>query len=61
VSLRAAVAPGTAQADRIAACTRRWDEMHLPASYSTRVSGRARELETTFVEFLWAFALSGWC
>ncbi len=32
--------------------------MGLPTGYSTRVSGRARELETTFNEFLWAFALS---
>ena len=58
VSLRAAVAPGYAQADRIAALraeVARWD---LPTGYSTRVSGRARELETTFREFLLAFALS---
>ena len=32
--------------------------MNLPPAYSTRVSGRARELETTFNEFLWAFLLS---
>jgi HAE1 family hydrophobic/amphiphilic exporter-1 len=32
--------------------------MGLPTGYSTRVSGRARELETTFTEFLWAFLLS---
>jgi len=47
VSLRAAVAPGYAQADRIAALQRAVDEMHLPASYSTRVSGRAREFGNT--------------
>ena len=32
--------------------------MNLPIGYSTRVSGRARELETTFQEFVWAFLLS---
>jgi HAE1 family hydrophobic/amphiphilic exporter-1 len=58
VSLRAAVAPGYAQADRIAALRAEVDRMGLPTGYSTRVSGRARELETTFSEFLWAFLLS---
>jgi len=58
VSLRAAVAPGYAQADRIAALRAEVAKMNLPAGYSTTVSGRARELETTFREFLWAFALS---
>jgi len=58
VSLRAAVAPGYAQADRIAALRAEVDKMGLPTGYSTRVSGRARELENTFTEFLWAFLLS---
>ncbi len=58
VSLRAAVAPGYAQADRIAALRAEVAKMGLPTGYSTRVSGRARELETTFREFLFAFALS---
>jgi len=58
VSLRAAVAPGYAQADRIAALRAEVDNMGLPTGYSTRVSGRARELERTFTEFLWAFLLS---
>lgn len=58
VSLRAAVAPGYAQADRIAAVRAEVAAMGLPTGYSTRVSGRARELETTFQEFLWAFLLS---
>ncbi|MHC1763697.1 MAG: efflux RND transporter permease subunit [Verrucomicrobiia bacterium] len=58
VSLRAAVAPGFAQADRIQALRAEVDSMGLPTGYSTRVSGRARELETTFQEFLWAFSLS---
>ena len=30
----------------------------MPAAYSTAVAGRARELERTFREFLWAFLLS---
>jgi hydrophobic/amphiphilic exporter-1 (mainly G- bacteria), HAE1 family len=58
VSLRAAVAPGYAQADRVAALRAEVEKMGMPTGYSTRVSGRARELETTFNEFLWAFLLS---
>ena len=58
VSLRAGVAPGYAQADRIAVLRAEVDKMGLPTGYSTRVSGRARELERTFTEFLWAFLLS---
>ena len=58
VSLRAAIAPGYAQADRIAALRSEVAKMGLPTGYSTRISGRARELETTFTEFLFAFALS---
>ena len=58
VSLRASVAPGFAQADRIAALREEIAKMGLPTGYSTRVSGRASELETTFREFIFAFALS---
>jgi HAE1 family hydrophobic/amphiphilic exporter-1 len=58
VSLRAAVAPGFAQADRIAALRAEVAKLGLPTGYSTRVTGRARELETTFQEFIWAFLLS---
>jgi HAE1 family hydrophobic/amphiphilic exporter-1 len=58
VSLRAGVAPGYAQADRVAALRAEVAKMGLPTGYSTRVSGRARELENTFTEFLWAFLLS---
>jgi len=58
VSLRAAVAPGYAQADRIQALRDEVKSMNLPPAYTTRVSGRARELETTFYEFIWAFLLS---
>ena len=58
VSLRGSVAAGYAQADRIAALRKAVEEMNLPSGYTTRVSGRARELESTFREFLWAFLLS---
>ncbi|MBI2947635.1 MAG: efflux RND transporter permease subunit [Verrucomicrobia bacterium] len=58
VSLRGSVAPGFAMGDRIEALRETVKEMNLPMGYTTRVSGRARELETTFKEFLWAFLLS---
>lgn len=58
VSLRAGVAEGYAQADRIATLRAEVEKMSLPTGYTTRVSGRARELERTFTEFLWAFLLS---
>ena len=58
VRLRSAIAPGFAQADRIAALQAEVAAMNLPPEYSTRVTGRARELETTFNEFIWAFLFS---
>jgi HAE1 family hydrophobic/amphiphilic exporter-1 len=58
VGVRAQVAPGYALADRIAALRQAAAEMNLPAAYSTGISGRGRELEKTFTEFLWAFSLS---
>jgi HAE1 family hydrophobic/amphiphilic exporter-1 len=58
VRLRTGIAPGYAQADRVAALRAEVAAMNLPPEYSSRVSGRARELETTFNEFLLAFALS---
>jgi hydrophobic/amphiphilic exporter-1 (mainly G- bacteria), HAE1 family len=58
VSLRASVAPGYALADRIEAMRGAVGEMNLPVAYTTTVSGRARELERTFTEFIWAFILS---
>ena len=58
VSLRASVAPGYALADRLDALRKEVATMNLPAAYSTSVSGRARELERTFYEFIWAFLLS---
>ena len=32
--------------------------MNLPAGYTVTIGGRGKELEKTFVEFLWAFSLS---
>ncbi|HXC68435.1 MAG TPA: efflux RND transporter permease subunit [Pyrinomonadaceae bacterium] len=58
VSVRASVAPGYALADRIEALRGAVREMNLPTAYTTTVSGRARELERTFTEFIWAFILS---
>ncbi len=58
VSLRAQVAPGYGLADRLEALRDAAREMNLPPAYSTAVSGRGRELERTFREFLWAFLLS---
>jgi len=58
VSLRTSVAPGYGQADRLEALRGAVAEMGLPEGYTTRVSGRGRELERTFEEFLWAFLVS---
>ena len=58
VSVRASVAPGYALADRIEALRGAVRDMNLPVAYTTSVSGRARELEKTFTEFIWAFILS---
>lgn len=58
VRLRASVAPGFALADRLEALRAAVTAMNLPPAYTTRVSGRGRELERTFTEFVWAFALS---
>lgn len=58
VSLRASVGPGYALADRLAALREAAAQMNLPPTYTTTISGRGRELERTFSEFLWAFLLS---
>jgi HAE1 family hydrophobic/amphiphilic exporter-1 len=57
-ALRAGVGPGAALADRLEALKSAAAEMNMPASYSTRIMGRGRELERTFGEFIWAFSLS---
>ncbi len=58
VSLRAAIAPGYALADRIEALRVATAQMNMPPGYSFTVSGKGRELERTFVEFIFAFLLS---
>jgi len=58
VRIRASVAPGYGLADRLEALRTAVSGMKLPSSYTTAVSGRGRELERTFGEFIWAFALS---
>ncbi len=58
VSLRASVGTGHSLADRLAALRGAALEMNMPPTYTTRVSGKGRELERTFQEFLWAFSLS---
>jgi HAE1 family hydrophobic/amphiphilic exporter-1 len=57
-SLRASVGPEHALADRIAALRSAAADMNMPPTYTTRISGRGRELERTFEEFIWAFLLS---
>jgi HAE1 family hydrophobic/amphiphilic exporter-1 len=58
VAVRGNVAPGFAMADRIDALRKATAAMNLPAAYTTTIAGRGRELERTFVEFIWAFLLS---
>jgi HAE1 family hydrophobic/amphiphilic exporter-1 len=57
-NLRSGIAPGYALADRLIAVRAAAEELGMPASYSTAISGRGRELERTFGEFGWAFLLS---
>jgi HAE1 family hydrophobic/amphiphilic exporter-1 len=57
-ALRAGVGPGAALADRLEALKQAAAELNMPATYSTRIMGRGRELERTFSEFIWAFTLS---
>ena len=58
VRLRASIASGYGLADRLEALRTTVAGMNLPATYTMAVSGRGRELERTFDEFIWAFALS---
>lgn len=57
-NLRAGVGQGFAQADRMEALRQAAIGLNMPPAYSIAVAGRARELERTFREFLWAFMLS---
>jgi HAE1 family hydrophobic/amphiphilic exporter-1 len=56
--LRANIAPGYALKDRIEALQAEAAKLNMPAGYNTAVSGRGRELERTFNEFILAFLLS---
>jgi HAE1 family hydrophobic/amphiphilic exporter-1 len=58
VSLRGGVAPGYALADRLEVLKEEAKNLNLAPGYTTRIAGKGRELDTTFREFLWAFALS---
>jgi HAE1 family hydrophobic/amphiphilic exporter-1 len=58
VALRAGVAPGYALGDRNEAIKKATESLNMPSTYSYSVTGRAKELERTFQEFLWAFLLS---
>jgi HAE1 family hydrophobic/amphiphilic exporter-1 len=60
-AIRANLAPGYALAEAIQGVQQAADELGLPPGYSTRVMGRARELEQTLTEFLWTCALSFIC
>jgi HAE1 family hydrophobic/amphiphilic exporter-1 len=57
-AVRANLTPGFALGDRIEAFREAAKEMGLPPGFTTRVSGRGRELERTFQDFGWTFALS---
>jgi HAE1 family hydrophobic/amphiphilic exporter-1 len=58
IRVRAMIAPGYGQADRIDALKSAVAGMNMPAAYQTFVTGKAKEMEKTFTEFLWVFLLS---
>jgi HAE1 family hydrophobic/amphiphilic exporter-1 len=58
VSVRGGVAPGYDLGGRIEVLQELSDNLGMPPGYSTAVTGRSRELERTFTEFVLAFALS---
>jgi hydrophobic/amphiphilic exporter-1 (mainly G- bacteria), HAE1 family len=58
VRLRAGVVTGFGQADRIEALNAEVAKMNLPLGYTTFTTGKAKEMEKTFTEFLWVFVLS---
>jgi HAE1 family hydrophobic/amphiphilic exporter-1 len=57
-SIRGTIAPGYALGDRLEFIRAEAAKLGLPPGYTTSVSGRGRELERTFVQFIWAFLLS---
>jgi hydrophobic/amphiphilic exporter-1 (mainly G- bacteria), HAE1 family len=57
-AVRANIIAGHGLADRIAAVQQAARELGMPVEYSSRVMGRGRELERTFIDFVWTFALA---
>lgn len=57
-AFRANIAPGFALGDRLDAVRQAALDLDMPASYSTRIMGRGRELERTLRDFAWTFILS---
>jgi HAE1 family hydrophobic/amphiphilic exporter-1 len=58
VSVRGGVAPGFALGDRLDVLKKESAELGIGGAYTTTLSGRSRELERTFREFVVAFVLS---
>jgi HAE1 family hydrophobic/amphiphilic exporter-1 len=56
--VRAQIAPGFGQADRNELLKQAVTAMNLPITYTTALTGKAREMEKTFTEFLWVFLLA---
>src|SRR6059036_2248575 len=56
--LRAGIAPGYGQADRTNLLKQAVADMNLPSAYQAFITGKAKEMEKTFTEFLWVFLLS---
>ena len=56
--LRTQIAPGFGQADRNELLLKAVAEMNMPLTYTTSLTGKAKEMEKTFTEFLWVFLLS---
>lgn len=58
MALRANIAPGYALSDRIQALHETYETLEMPQAYSTKVSGRGKELERTVTDMSWALMLS---
>jgi hydrophobic/amphiphilic exporter-1 (mainly G- bacteria), HAE1 family len=56
--LRAGIGAGYGQADRNELLKKAVADMNLPIAYQTFLTGKAKEMEKTFTEFLWVFLLS---
>ena len=57
-NVRAIVGPGYAMGDRLTALSAAAAELNIPPGYTTKISGRGKDLERTFKEFFVAFTLS---